>query len=93
MHRWAILLIPLTLAGCASQAAKQARIAEQQQVRDVADNARCLSLGVPRGSQPYVACRLQIAHDRSVSAAIREAQDQETARQMLVTGVGMMQGN
>ena len=91
--RWAVLFIPLALIGCAAQqAARDARIAERQAARDVTDNTRCLSLGVPKGSQPYVACRLQIAHDRSVSSAIAHAQDQQMYQQMFVTGVGMMSG-
>lgn len=38
----------LALAGCASQ---EQRIAT--------DDAQCLSYGVPRGSAPYVACRMR----------------------------------
>ena len=89
--RWAVLLIPLALTGCASHRAAERAAAEQ--ASGVADDAKCLSLGVPKGSQPYVTCRLQLAHDRSVSAAIAHAQDQETGRQMMAIGAGMMQGN
>ena len=93
MRPWVVLFVPLVLMSCVSQRERQEEAAEYQKAMSWSDDAQCLSLGVPKGSQPYVACRLQIAHDRSVSAAMAEAQRQENARQMLITGAALMQGN
>jgi hypothetical protein len=54
------LLLPLLLAGCQT-VTPEARMAQ--------DDAKCLSYGVPRGSQPYVQCRMQLDQNRANIAA------------------------
>ena len=54
------ILVTLLLAGCQT-ASPEARMAQ--------DDAKCLSYGVAKGSQPYVQCRMQLDQNRANIAA------------------------
>jgi hypothetical protein len=48
-------------------------LAEQKKAQNDADDAQCKSYGVKPGSQPYVACRMNLANNRQ-AAEIAQAQ-------------------
>jgi hypothetical protein len=57
MGPWPILAAALLLAGCA------ARMTEIRAQWEAADDKTCLSPGIERGSNAYVACRMKLAKE------------------------------
>lgn len=55
MRYWMPLFAVLSLAGCKTL----------DEVHMEQDDAKCLSMGVPKGSPPYVTCRLQLEQQRA----------------------------
>lgn len=57
-----IVAVALSLAGCLTTAAEQAREA------DASDDAACRSTGAKPGTPPYAKCRQDLSNRRSMSA-------------------------
>jgi hypothetical protein len=57
------LVLPLTACVTAQErgAREQAAAAQKEAARDAADDAKCQSYGLKKGTQPYAACRVQLA--------------------------------
>lgn len=98
-----ILLVSLAALGVTAcglspeyQAMKAAEEKARQDAVNQADDAKCRSYGVQPGSQPYVACRINLEQSRAnIAAAERiglEAQQQAGYSAMIATGAQMMRG-
>jgi hypothetical protein len=98
-HRWGgrctqshLFVFFCLLSGCASREAIQARQAARQAAFDTADDNQCRAYGAQPGTKPYIDCRMSLHALRAQTEAMREAHQQETYRQMMITGAEMMSG-
>jgi hypothetical protein len=57
MRRWPVLVAALLLTGCT------ARMTEIRAQWEAADDKTCLSSGIERSSDAYVACRMKLAKE------------------------------
>ena len=77
-----LVSLALSLAACMTPA-------QMEQANLAKDDRTCRSYGVLPGSNPYVACRMNLAQGRT-ARDIAESQSNDV---MMVTGLAMMQGS
>ena len=88
MHKIVCILPLFALMGCAGyQARLQTARAEQQRQIDAQDDATCRGYGAAPGSEAYVACRMNLANNRTA----RDIAQQQSYDNMLNAGAAMMQ--
>lgn len=93
MKRIVVALAGLALVSCADRATIEARKAAAQAALDHQDDATCRSYGTAPGSQPYVACRMNIANNRSQAQIAADWQQQNAYQTMMSAGAAMASGN
>lgn len=82
----------LALAGCVSQQQLAERQAQRQAEWDAQDEQTCLSYGVARGTDGYVACRMNLANSHAANDAAAAANQERASEAMLGAGLQLMQG-
>lgn len=92
----AALLACGLLAGCAAVAERQAaQAAAQKAAMDAADDQQCRDYGARPGSDPYIACRMNIANQRTQIAAagtLAAPAQQANNQRAMEQGARMMRG-
>jgi hypothetical protein len=83
----------------AKRAREQAAFERQRAAQEAADDAKCQGYGTQKGSQAYIACRMQLTElhsNEAATAAVVNAQNAATQQRqsqfMMGCGFRMMQG-
>ena len=92
VYKVAAVLLLISLGGCAEYRARvDARQAAARAAEEQADDATCRGYGVAPGSQPYVACRMNLANTRAQQLALEAELHQRRSEALMATGVAIMQ--
>ena len=76
----------LLLSGCVT--AEQAQ--QQQAARIADDDATCRSYGVARGSDAYVACRMNLTNNHATQDTVADINRARRSRTMMLIGASML---
>jgi hypothetical protein len=89
------VFVALILTGCGLSPEYRARMEAQRAAAAAAiqqaDDATCRGYGVPPGSQGYVACRMNLANNRTTAQAIAEINEQRESEALLAAGTALLQ--
>ena len=92
MHKLVAVLLLISLGGCAEYRARvEARQAAARAAQEQADDTTCRGYGVAPGSEPYVACRMNLANTRAQQQALEAELHQRRSESLMATGVAIMQ--
>lgn len=93
--RAVILVSAIALTGCGLSPEYQARIqaqrAAEQAAIEQAEDATCRGYGTQRGSEAYVACRINLANNRQVTESIAAINQERQSEALLGASVTLLQ--